>query len=246
VDCWVETSAGSFAYWIFENGIKLDPRIAIKTAFELSEIKIHYVFLSKMLVEEKKEFHSLLLSPTERTFLRQTPFDEMLAGRGEIGRSLHYLDVDEELLVTFRGLLLFHRPNWFRGLKKTAPLASVRASSQTGDFVYPGESDRLFAYQQRQLKLAQKRKQYEARQESQSDRPPELFQAAINEVSRNNPLPKKGARERNHLPEGNSPVPLRCVTCGKITTDYWSVFTGPGGERLCRCRECLGREASNQ
>jgi hypothetical protein len=117
VDCWVETPAGSLAYWVVEAGIKIEPREAIKNALTQEGIHPNWVILHSMLNEEKKLFHSLLLSPTERAFLQVTPFDQALAGTSLPGGSLHYLDAEHAQVTTYRNLVLHHRPNWYKGLK---------------------------------------------------------------------------------------------------------------------------------
>lgn len=234
VDCWVETKRGIFAYWIIEAGIKLEPRMAIKAAFERAGVKIHYVFLSGMLHEEKKEFHSLLLSPTERFFLQATPYDDLFTRQGETGKTIHYLEAGAaNYLTTFRGLVLYHPPNWFRGRKKTASLETIRASTLDGSFLYPGENSQLSARQQKQQHLEEKRKRYEEEQQQLSSR----------RVQRP-PARNWGLSQSNAETGGDAaPEALTCVTCGRITTDYWSTFFDESGRKLCRCRECLARES---
>lgn len=232
VDCWVETINGMFAYWIIEAGIKIEPREAIKKAFTGLPIKVHYVFLRSMLVEEKKEFHSLLLSPTERVFLQQSPYDEMLAGMGDAGKSIHYLDAEGQTLITFRHLLLHHRPNWYKGHKKTANLDMVRANRTDGSFVYPGENDRLSSYLQKQRRLEQKRSQFEQREKAStmlSDSPETPARRGWGIGERDVP------GETGQL----EVMPLTCAICGRVTMDYWSTFFNASGEKVCRCRACL-------
>ena len=236
VDCWVEARNGTFAYWIIESGIKMEPREAIKKAFLELGAKAHYVFLQWMLNEEKKEFHSLLLSPTERVFLEQTPYDEMLAGIGEAGKSIHYLDADAQTLTTYRHLLLHHRPNWFKGRKKIAGLDAVRASTADGNFVHPGENDRLSSYLQKQKRLEQKRSQYAQREKDPTGLPEEPAAPVRH---------RWGIRDKDRLQEAQPDQlqPLTCAICGTVTSDYWNTFFNEAGEKMCRCRTCLDRQA---
>lgn len=233
VDCWVETGRGRFGYWIIETGIKLDPRMAIKAAFERQDVRLHTVFLVSMLNEEKKEFHSLLLTPTERFFLQATPYDEILAGAGDVGGSLHYLDSEAERLITFRNLSLFHRPNWFKGLKKITGLGEVRANQADGGFIHPGESARLGAFRQKQQRLAEKRKKIHTREAGQEQ---ESTGGPVGLSSLPAKLPPV-----QQAPEIAGPEELPCVTCGNLTRDYWSTFYDEQGRKMCRCRECLDR-----
>ena len=234
VDCWVEGRSGPFAYWIIESGIRLEPREAILAAFRGLKVNVQWVFLQAMLNEEKKEFHSLLLTPTERAFLQTTPFDELLAGAGEVGQSLHYLDADKGAVTTYRGLKLHHRPNWYKGLKKTTRLGEMLASSANGEFLHPGEREKLAKFRQRQQRLEVKRKAFEQRHENWNDN------LSVQ------PLPSPPeVRQREKLQSGETGFwgaeELPCAQCGQLTTDYWSTFFDENGRKLCRCRDCLNR-----
>lgn len=218
VDVWVATPSASFAYWIIEKGIKLEPRATIKASFAEQGIPVNYLFLAGMLNEEKKRLDSLLLSPTERTFLLPTAFDN--PDSSPPGRSLHYLELEGETLITFRDLQLFHRPNWFAGRKKTAPLRELFASSQTGQWIYPGEMEVMRARTARKQKLEQKRAQFQQREDEWANR----LRQRDNRWSALEPTPTP---------------PLRCDTCGRITSDYSYSYALTTGERVCRCRDCL-------
>lgn len=233
VDCWVDTPRGPFAYWIVEAGVKLDPRIAIKEAMARLEGKGHFVFLISMLNEEKKLFHSLLLSPTERAFLKTTPYDEAVAGLRGKGGSLHYLDPEQASLTTYRNLLMHHPPNWFAGRKKSAPLDEARASSLDGSILYPGEREKLNAVTEKRERLAQKRARYTAQQSSTSS------PQGVEQPRRAQSPRRRGGWEPAIPPAEDAPEALQCTTCGKITRDYWSTFFDEQGQKRCRCRECL-------
>jgi len=234
VDCWVESPGGPLAYWIIESGIKLEPRTAILDAFTRLGVRAHYIFLQAMLNEEEKEFHSLLLTPTERAFMQSTPYDEILSGVGEVGKTLHYLDADSARLTTFRALKIHHRPNWFIGVKKSAWLDEISLTSD-GSFVYPNEPARLAAYHQRQQRLERKRRQIAEREAAFDARSPGRESAP--------PPPRRWRPPSTSagLPPA-APEALPCATCGQITSDYWSTFYDASGRKLCRCRECLARE----
>ncbi len=229
VDCWVETEAGAIAYWIVEAGIKLEPREAIRAALRQPGIQAQYVFLEAMRREEKKERYSVLLTPTERAFLQSTAHDQALdtGGRAEAGGSLHYLDAEREILTTYRGLALFHAPNWYKGIKKTSSLGQVRAGREDGGFVHPGEEERLREYRQKQRRLEEKRERYRERETGWQSH------LAARRITQ-----EEDARRSE--PRAHSPLePLPCVICGQITKDYWNTFTDSTGRKLCRCRECL-------
>jgi hypothetical protein len=234
VDCWVESGGRVFAYWLVEAGIKLEPREAIHSAFDRPGIHIHYVFLQAMLNEKKQEMHSLLLTPTERAFLRATEYDRLLSGAAEPGKSLHYLDADQAVLTTFRNLALLHAPNWYKGVKKTGHLSTIRADCTDGEFVQRGESEQVKAFRQKAQRLEAKRQKYHQREAAWKNRLAERKPRLENEPDANRVREMKTEqRDRDSLP---------CVICGQITSDYWATFIDDTGRRLCRCRECLDRE----
>jgi hypothetical protein len=233
VDCWVETGSGIFAYWLVESGIKPEPREAIKAAFEKVGVNNHFIFLHSMLVEEKKEFQSVLLTPTERAFMQTTLFDEMEAGGGTAGFSLHYLDAAHEIFTTFRSLTLFHRPNWFKGLKKISPLENLLAGRQDGGVIHPGEMSRLKTIRSRQERMETRRKKFQEREQNWENRLTTQKEA---------PLFSRGSTIKlQPRPGDDFQTPLPCATCGQVTSDYWSTFFDEQGHKLCRCRDCLGQ-----
>jgi hypothetical protein len=234
IDCWVENGAESVAYWIIETGIKLEPREGIRKAFQDLGIHIQTIFLHSMLSEKEIDPQSVLLTPTERTFMASTPFDAAIAAAGEAGFSLHYFDADRKIMTTYRGLILHHRPNWYKGLKKSSPLQNVQASPVDGGFIHPGELERLAAYQQKQRRLEAKRARFQERDEAWEQRL--AARRATRETEDTWGLPG-----RSQELEAQAMPPLPCAICGQVTSDYWSTFSDASGHRLCRCRECLPR-----
>ena len=232
VDCWVETPAGSLAYWVIETGVKTEPREAIKSALTQEGIHPTWIMLQGMLNEEKKLFHSLLLTPTERVFLQVTPFDQALAGTGTAGGSLNYLDAESAQLTTYRNLILHHRPNWYKGLKKTTALAEVLVDRRTGHLIHPGEERRLQSYLQHQQRLSQKRQQLDQR-ESDWDR-----QSTARPGAAANDTWGVDKARKVEIPADTQLEALECVQCGQMSGDYWMTFF-ENGRKLCRCRSCL-------
>jgi hypothetical protein len=184
-----------------------------------------------MLNEKKQELHSLLLTPTERAFLRATAFDALLAGPESAGYSLHYLDPNAEVLATYRGLALIHRPNWYKGTRMSTPFSAVRAGSLEGEFTHPGEASRLESLLKKQRRLDLKRQQYAEREAAWAAR-----LAGWEKEGRS-------AGTASSEKDEQTAEPLPCATCGQITLDYWSTFFDGRGRKLCRCRECLDRAA---
>ena len=255
VDCWVETPNGQLAYWLVESGIKIEAREHIKKTLNQAGIHPTWIMLNGMLHEEKKLFDSLLLTPTERVFLQVTPFDQALAGAGTPGPSLNYLDAENELLITYRNLSLHHRPNWFKGLKKSTPLAQVYVDRRAGHLIHPGEEQRLISFQKQQQRLAEKRQQFNQRlsrwtSHSAGKNDFEIPMDAAQDESApvderpftGNPQSSAksgwGIARQPLQPAPASPEALECAECGQVTSDYWMVFY-QGDRKLCRCRTCL-------
>lgn len=234
IDCWVETTSDPIAYWIIEAGIKLEPRQAILAAFERLGVHVHFVFLHTMLNKKKEHLNSLLLTPTERAFLKTTAFDQVLAGPVEAGSSLHYLDAEQSMLTTYRSLVRFHPPNWYHGVKKVSKLQAVKISHFDGEFIHRGEAERLSAFGKKMERLEEKRKRYAERESAWENR----LSRGRSDGPREKTPP---ARWESGRQEHGFGEPLPCAICGQITADYWSTFTAASGRRLCRCRECLGR-----
>lgn len=231
IDCWVESGGMAHAYWLIESGIKLEPREALLSAFQRPDVKVHWIFLQKMLNEEKKELYSLLLTPTERAFLYHSPFDEMEAGIGDPGFSGHYLDAENESITSYRNLKLIHKPNWFQGIKRFSKMDDARINLRDGEILHPGEAERFKNYQHRQMRIASKLDQFQKQEEDR-----------MRHIPRQDPQPRY-AEKRNFAVSPDSLKELPCVECGQWTTDYWSTFVDDTGRRVCRCRECLERES---
>jgi hypothetical protein len=186
-----------------------------------------------MLIEEKREYQSVLLTPTERAFVETTPFDTIEAGTGSAGGSLHYLDAEREILTTYRSLSLFHRPNWFKGIKKSSPMANLLVGRQDGAVIHPGELTRMKTIRARQERLESRRKKFQDRQQTWEER-------LTGQREMREPSVPAGIHEPPTEPD-DFQSPLPCATCGQLTTDYWSVFYDESGRKLCRCRDCLER-----
>jgi hypothetical protein len=92
VDCWVEHDGRTFAYWISEGGIRsVEARAAIAAlASEEQARSLNVVVLAKALRWHGSQPGHVLLSPTEREFMRASKYDRAwydLHARG----SLHYI-----------------------------------------------------------------------------------------------------------------------------------------------------------
>lgn len=135
VDCLVRGPGGSFAVWIVDSTLKLEARQQLLAAFNELNLAVIWVLLSNLLRPDPNHPAWLLLSPTERDFLRQTPYDEIgqesqLLDR-DFGSTLYYLDVEKESLAIFRSLERVHPPNVFSGRRQECGLLSLAASRKS-------------------------------------------------------------------------------------------------------------------
>ena len=222
-DCLARGPDGPFAFWIVDAVLKLETREQLKDAFAALGLPVTVVLLSSLLRPDPNHPDWILLSPTERDFLRQTPYDEI--GRenrllaSEFGSTLYYLDQERECLAVFRSLERVHAPNVFSGRNENCPLETLSVSPQ-GDFVLPGE----------ELELGDSRA------------------ARLRQVERVRrwlePAPRAGSAIR--VPVEKTFVDRRsaaaemvtCVYCGSLTANWWTSWMEEG-QRLGKCRDCL-------
>jgi hypothetical protein len=148
VDCWVETDRGPVAYWILDKQEKPQNRDELLRAFQRAGSTVHWVFLADLLRVHGGSPDRLLLSTTERDLMQACDYDRIGTKLyEEPGKTLHYLDIKEETLTTFRGLRLVHAPHMFSGRNESHVMWDISVNPENGEFVHPGETDRLIAWQ---------------------------------------------------------------------------------------------------
>lgn len=230
VDGWVDGPGGPFAWWIVDQGLHYTVRQQVLDAFEAFQGRVHWVLLSANLHMDPHREGRFLLSPTERALLRGSDYDEIgwqarISGE-VVGQSLHYLNAGEGKLVSMRSLVCCHAPNVFTGLSTEHPLAQVTAAALTGEFVHPGEDQKL-------VRSRKAHAEYAAQQRAAEERYLAWF----------------SSDQRAHaeaLPGMNSPIRsaggelYACLHCGQVTGEYWMTVV-VDGVRRCKCRECLAR-----
>jgi hypothetical protein len=224
VDCWIEKDNQTFAYWIFDRRMPPDERHQLESSFAQLAMQVNWVFVADLLrVEQDMMQDRLHLTTTERAFIQKSEFDAAWQTHFEqLGGSLHYLDADGKTLKTFRNLDVVHKPQLYRGKHLEHPLADVSASSVTGEFVHPGEIERL---QKRQREIEHQK--WEAEERLRKAR--EFFGQA----------PKNETQSREPEQPASSSHPFErsgtCKFCGTETSD-WITYFGPTKE--CICRNC--------
>ncbi len=247
VDCWVEHKGRRFAYWILEAGMKLGRRETLVAEFAKRDVIVHWIFLFALL-READDPGRVHLTTTERDFRFRSVYDEPVAGSTLFSGSLHYLDADQGTVTTYRGLHLIHEPQEHQGQKICHPLAEMLVSPKTGEFVHPGEQQRLQEYQQEKEAEERRRQELQSAWKTRgasrqpprevglaSTSPPEQYAVAASDPMV--PTRHTQATERTQVPSTLSrrkAVP--CVFCGRVTDDYWSI---DNAKNECMCHDCL-------
>lgn len=214
IDCWVKTKTSPITYWIFDRRMPPTEREDLILALVQLNTQVNFIFTSEMLRQDESDPSHIHTTTTEREFMVETDFD--LSYQGEFlapGKTIHYLNPDLEILVTLRGLRLFHSPQLYAGHLLSHPLSEVKVALQTGDFVHPGEQEIL--QQAQQEKQAMERRRQRANE------------AFITRVREDDELLKKAKSRATELPT--------CIFCGKKTEEYWYLNQA---DNTCKCRDC--------
>jgi hypothetical protein len=251
VDVWVNASQGSFALWVVDTTLKLEARERIHAAFDEAGVGVVWVLCARMLHPDPKSPSWIRLSPTERDFFRRTPYDEIgleshIADE-EFGHSLHYLDADLGMLVSFRSLKRVHAPNLFAGRKEQHPLAQVIVNPLAPDLVHPGEEPRLRLSRGERGRRSERIRRFLAPISTNGQSL--LVPIAANQLE--GPARSSDEARRRWLDEGKTPPPpvesaqphpasreAVCIHCGQLTEDWWQAWW-EGETRYGKCRSCL-------
>ena len=149
IDCWVAKDSKVFAYWIIDSALKPEKRMVLQNSAENLGIQFHWVFCENMLRIDQDNSDNLFLSTTEREFIQHSKHCDVYSYEHSVlGGSLHYLDINNRKLVTYRNLSLYHKPNVFTGYNVNSNLDEVSISAETGEFVHKGEYEKLQKYEQ--------------------------------------------------------------------------------------------------
>jgi len=248
VDCWVEMTGETFAYWIFERGVRsATKRNAIREEFRKLDVKPHFVFHSQMLHKSKAGGDTFALGTTERTFLRRTKYDPPYSTCG----SLHYIDVHRHEWLTLRGTGALDCVGQFTGKEIGTSMEWVKVCKRTGEIFHPGEQEhqlfeqaslfeesRLSIVPKRELPATSRVSPYAhlapdvQKMREEWDKLPRTNETVAQIIAR---LYRKG---RDETPISYVEREGTCEFCGTKTRD-WIVFDGKTG--LCKCRACYGR-----
>jgi hypothetical protein len=226
VDCWVEKDDQTFAYWIFDRRLPPEERNHLKSGFREIGVQVNWVFVADLLrVNQDVMQDRLHLTTTERCFMQESEFDQAWQTHFEnLGKSLHYLDADQETLTTYRNLSVIHMPQLHAGARLENPLAQAMVSFTTGEFLHPGEIDRL----------QKRRREIEAQADAAAKRLQKAQDFFRGGQARKTPLSVARKAFANQPYERLA----TCKFCGKETADWITYF---GQTKECVCRDCKDR-----
>lgn len=168
--------------------------------------------------------------------------------------SLHYLDDATGHLITCRGLLAVHPPQGYTAELQDHALEEVRILPRTGEFVHPGEAERLQALQEEARRAALEAERVRrALREAEARRMARwVAKVQVSRVKAPVPARPQAAMDPRPEPEVSVAAPgvlwggpvaavpreapvYTCRLCGRQTRD-WVVRYGNTGE--CKCRAC--------
>lgn len=243
LDCYVEISdEQKLGYWILDKGIR--SRYPLQYAFSNLDISIVWVLLSSMLKIDDESPESVHLSPTERDFIYPSEYNPIYS---HYDSALNYLDIEDTSVTTLRGLNCTHFPQKFSfdaALKDD--LRNMLISPKTGEFVHPGEHERLLELQERLRFEEEQQRQNEIKEHRERELTKQRY---LESLAARSPLPKTNYTPHVQTPNnaftentGNKQYP--CSVCG-ILTGNWVIFDGKTDTCVCT-RDCLRTQQKNR
>jgi len=236
IDCWVTQGTSIFAYWIFDKPLKPEKREILQSCIGKLKVNINWIFTNGMLRTETNDPEQIILTTTEREFIRHSKYDLPDNPYRSFG-SLHYLNTENRELSTFRCLSLYHEPQVYKGKNKTDSLDHILVSPQNGEFVFSGEHAELKEYQEN---LKAKISSQPGRRRESATFPQRTGPSHIvfGDEQTNNGFWSgrlEQQKEKDNVPPESSEAQLAvCIICGKETRDWW-YFDGKG---KCKCNAC--------
>ncbi len=165
-DAYVQNDQGRrFGYWVIDRGLR--DRDDMLAAHRSQKLQVHWLFLKQMLKPVERRPRQARLSTTERDFATRCRFAQPYG----TPLSLQYVDAQAQVLTTLRGLRPYEPPATFQFERRIdTPLAKVMISPRSGEFVHPGEYERLRRWLQveaerKRAALEQARREQERRRQ---------------------------------------------------------------------------------
>jgi len=246
LDIWVNTPEAHCACWIIETRLQPAIRQQLQTAFQNLTVPVLVLFLVDMLHQDSNRVGTAYLTTTEREFSRRTAYDvlENVLNR-PVGKSLHYLDAEQEQVTTLRDVHCIHQPQVFQGVLRVDKLVSLTLNITDAEIIHPGEQERLEKFASRQAHRREKI---------------DLSRRALGGVldrmlpgKQDHPVPESSQSAGNLMRLSRTPVSqiprpdqllnrkAVCMFCGKETDDWWYLDRATG---KCKCRDCLKKGKS--
>jgi hypothetical protein len=262
VDCWVERPGKrSLAYWLVGGRMDLEDRVQVRRFAEAHGAALNWVSLPRE-ARRGRSPGRVILSPTERDLITPSELDAISCHSDCSAGSLHCLDPESRMLTTYRALVCIESPQYYRGQEVTTELSRVLVMPNTGEFVHPGEYERLKIVRDELRRQEESHRRTQAAAERrQAERTAAAQAAAARAVTDVQPSPSP-AGGRGRAPTSNAfdflaaraswlsrpetpPVTEEpegtCTLCGKRTRD-WVVFDTKTTE--CKCRDCLRKQGN--
>lgn len=231
LDAWVAQGDLRFAYWIVDTRLQPQVRQQLQQAFAQLGIPVNLLFLHTMLRLDSKQSNVALLSTTEREFASHSPFDQLV---GDITRpagvSLHYLESKSRRLVTLRGLVCVHRPQFYQASVLESALEQAITIPERGEPAHPQELPRLVSLQRKQTHRQEKLEK--ARHKLGGA----LQRMLPGSASTSPAAPVMKPERQPVLPDELFAELAECVFCAQMTRDWWYLDKASG---KCKCRNCL-------
>jgi len=228
IDCWVEKDSKTFAYWIFDRGLKLEKRMQLFECFLELKVIVNYVFSTDMLRRDENHPDSILLTTTEREFLSRSSYD---LGHGN---TIHYLDSENRRITTFRGVRLVHQPQVYGGYHLESDLEETLVSPKNGEFVHKAEHERIQQHREEQAALERRRKEVEIR----STYVPPPLKPRVQSVTPTVPSTNEFGQYQGSPSISSLDKRGICVSCGRQTTDWFTHWVEDGIGK-CKCNPCM-------
>lgn len=248
-DVVVNSGTVTAAYWFLPKNIH---RIAKREEFQGiirskagGRTAVHVVHSARLHAELDHDEPHVHLTPTHEYLNTPCVYDEPheVLRYGFGGGTMQALDLEEESLMTFRGLRQGRWEHQFRyGEKLVHPLAEMLIQPPDGELVHPGEHERLMSW--REAKGAREARESALRAEHEA----RLAAARREYERRGQTWAIQGTvghdRSRRSLVERPPEKPPRpCEICGEMTPERdWVIYTGNG--TTCKCRSCMGARRS--
>lgn len=219
IDCWVTKGSKIFAYWIFDSAMTPEKRRDLEKIVTKLGVQFHWVFDLRLLKTKQDCPEEIILSTTERYFIRESKYDALYSDElFRVSGTLHYLDSENRTLTTFRGTSLCHAPQIYKGNKMTNEMEKILISPNNGEPVHSGEHEKFKEYEN-------KKRTTGAFESTRLEIP---FTRRESQVA----IDSMQSSQRHDLLNKSG----KCIFCGEVTYDWWD-YDGTTGH--CRCRTCF-------